>query len=424
MDSFIPGLIIFLGFLLLCSAFFSASETAFASLNRIKLKNMAARGNRRAARALRLTENFDKLLSTILIGNNVVNISSSALATLLFVGFLGSAGVSVATLIMTVLVLLVGEISPKTLAKEAPEQFAMFAAPPLGFLVFMLTPLNHLITIWKKTIVKLFRIPGNRPVTEAEFLTYVEELRQEGGINKREEDMIRQAIEFDDLAANDIFTPRVDVVAVSLEDSAEEIGEKFRSSGYSRLPVYEESIDKITGVILLKDFYCQVERAGCPLKSIIKPAVFVTKSMKVPRLLKTMQEKKSHLAVLVDEFGGTMGIITIEDIMEELVGDIWDEHDEVVENIVETNSGFYRVSGRMDLKGMFEFFSLKEDEAARRRSTVGGWALEKLGGFPRERDRFIYKNFSVTVSKILRHRVTEVIVAPLSEKKKNQASGT
>jgi CBS domain containing-hemolysin-like protein len=414
MDAFVPGFIVLLIILLVCSAFFSASETAFAALNRIKLKNMVSRGNKRAHRALRLTENFDKLLSTILIGNNLVNIASSALVTMLFVGFLGNAGVSVATLITTVLVLLFGEITPKTLAKEMPEQFAIFAAPLLGLLLFILNPLNQLITIWKKNIVRLFRIPGRRSVTEAEFLTFVEEVREEGGINEQEEDMIRQAIEFDDLTANDIFTPRVDVVAVSLEDSAEKIEETFRHTGYSRLPVYEGSIDNITGVILLKDFHYRAGGSGCSLKSIIKPVVLITKSIKIPRLLKIMQEKKSHMAVLVDEFGGTMGIITIEDIVEELVGEIWDEHDEVVEHIVETNSGSYKVLGRTDLKEMFEAFSM-EDEDGRRCTTVGGWVLEKLGGFPREGDRFTYKNFSITVSKILRHRVAEVIVASLPE---------
>jgi CBS domain containing-hemolysin-like protein len=416
MNSFVLVLIISLGALLLCSAFFSASETAFSSLNRVKLKNLASRGNKRAARALNLTGNFDKLLSTVLIGNNVVNIASSALATVLFVGFFGSAGVSVATLVMTVLVLMIGEISPKTLAKEAPERFAMFAAPLLGFLMFIFIPVNRLISAWKKMIVRLFKIKGNRAVTEAEFLTFVEEVRQEGGINEREEDMIRQAIEFDDLSAGDIFTPRVDVTAVSIADSADDIDAKFRDTGYSRLPVFKDSIDKITGVILLKDFYYQVIKSGRSLESIVKPAVFVAKSMKVSRLLQTLQEKKSHLAVLVDEFGGTMGIITIEDIMEELVGEIWDEHDQVVENIVETNSGSYKVLGRMDLKDMFEFFSIGDEEGTSRRyTTVGGWVLEKLGGLPREGDHFIWRQFSITVSKTQRRRVVEVMVAPVKK---------
>jgi CBS domain containing-hemolysin-like protein len=412
MEPFVPGLIIALGVLLVCSAFFSASETAFSSLNRIKLKNLAAKGNKRAARALKLTESYDRLLSTVLIGNNVVNIASSSLATVLFVGFFGSAGVTVATLVTTVLVLLFGEISPKTMAKEAPERFAMFAAPLLGLLFFILTPVNRLITVWKKMIVKLFRVKGDRSVTEAEFLTFVEEVRQEGGINKQEEDMIRQAIEFDDLTAGDIFIPRVDVAAVSLSDSAETMDRLFYETGYSRLPVYKESIDNITGVILQKDFHYRVKSRGEPLENIVKPVVFITKSMKIARLLKIMQEKKSHMAVLVDEFGGTVGLITIEDIMEELVGEIWDEHDEVVENIIETNSGAFKVLGTTDLEDMFKFFSIDDEEEKPGSRTVGGWVLENLGGVPREGDRFDYQGFSITVTKTLRRRIMEVTVAP------------
>ncbi|MDR2110106.1 MAG: hemolysin family protein [Spirochaetaceae bacterium] len=414
------SLIISLVFLLLCSAFFSASETAFSSVNRIKLKNLASRGNKRALRALKLAESYDKLLSTVLIGNNVVNIASSALATVLFVGFLGNAGVSVATLVMTILVLLAGEISPKTLAKEAPEQFAMFSAPILVFLVWVLSPLNRLITRWKKLILKLFRIKADHSVSEEEFLTFVGEVRQEGGINEREEDMIRQAIEFDDLTANDIFTPRVDVAAVSLSDSVETMERIFHETGYSRLPVYTGSIDHITGVILLKDFHYRVISQGQSPADIVKPVVFVSKYMKVPKLLKTMQEKKSHMAVLVDEFGGTMGIITIEDIVEELVGEIWDEHDQVEENIIETNSGTYKILGNTGLEDMFEFFALgggdEKNKADRRRyATVGGWVIERLGGVPREGDRFVYDRFSVTVSKIRRHRVMEVTVSPIPQ---------
>jgi CBS domain containing-hemolysin-like protein len=411
MDSTV-AIIVLLGFLLLCSAFFSASETAFSSVNRIKLKHLASRGNKRAARALKLAESYDKLLSAVLIGNNVVNIASSALATLLFVGFFGSAGVSLATLVMTVLVLLVGEISPKTLAKEAPEQFAMFSAPVLGVLIRLLSPVNRLITRWKQFILTLFRVQADRSVTEEEFLTFVGEVRQEGGINEQEEDMIRQAIEFDDLTANDIFTPRVDVAAVSADDPAETVERKFCDTGYSRLPVYEGSIDRITGVILLKDFHYRVINRGQPLASIVKPVTFISKSMKIAKLLKTMQEKKSHMAVLVDEFGGTVGIITIEDIVEELVGEIWDEHDQVVEKIVETNSGTFKVLGNTDLEDMFEFFSVKNDGDHRRYATVGGWVIENLKGFPMEGDRFTYQGFTVTVSKTLRHRVMEVTVVP------------
>ncbi|MDR2102196.1 MAG: hemolysin family protein [Treponema sp.] len=419
MESHIIGLIISLGVLLLCSAFFSASETAFSSLNRIKLKNLASRGNKRADSTLKLADNYDKLLSTVLIGNNIVNIASSALATLLFVGFLGNAGVSVATLVMTVLVLMIGEISPKTLAKEAPEQFAMFATPVLRGFIFLLSPVNRLVSRWKGFIIRAFRISGNRSVTEEELLTFVEEVRQEGGINKGEEDMIRRTIEFDDMTANDIFTPRIDVAAISLSATPEEIEKVFRDTGYSRLPVYRDSIDQIVGIILLKDFYSEVVRGGHIPESIIKPAVFVSKSMKIAGLLKTLQEKKSHMAILVDEFGGTVGIITLEDIVEELVGEIWDEHDEVVNHIVKLDPQTYRVLGNTSLEDFFDYFfpaGGKEKNKAPypRNTTVGSWVVEQLGS-PRAADFFQYKHLSITVTKILRHRVMEVTVSAAGE---------
>jgi CBS domain containing-hemolysin-like protein len=412
MDSNSIGIIISLGILLVCSAFFSAGETAFSSLNRIKLKNLADQGKKRAMLALKMTENYDKLLSTVLVGNNIVNIASSALATVLFVGFFGSMGVTISTLTMTLLVLLFGEISPKTLAKEAPERVAMLFAPLLRFFIIILSPVNHLFSLWKQGILRLFRIKPDRSVTEAELLTFVGEVRQEGGINEQEEKMIRRTIAFDDLTANDIFTPRVDVAAVSLSDANQEIERKFFDTGYSRLPVYKESIDNILGVILFKDFHYGVINQQRSLESIMKPAVFVTKSMKISKLLKTLQERKSHLAVLVDEFGGTVGIITIEDIVEELVGEIWDEHDKVVEDICALGGGAYRVLGNTALKEFFSFFSIDERDEKTNATTLGSWVIETLGGVPKEGDSFTFRDLSVRVTKTRRHRVLELTVSP------------
>jgi CBS domain containing-hemolysin-like protein len=404
---------------LLCfSAFFSAGETAFSSVSRIKLKNLAARGNKKARQALKLLDAYDKLLSTVLIGNNIVNISSSALATVLFVGFFGSPGVSLATLVMTVLVLVFGEISPKTLAKESPEKVAMAFAPPLRLLMIILAPVNRLAGAWKQVIVKLFRVGGDRSVTEDELLTFVEEVRQEGGINRQEEEMIRQVIEFDDITVAEIYTPRIDVAAVSEDAGAEEIDRKFFETGFSRLPVYRDNIDHITGVILLKDFHHRVMKLGKPPSAIVKPVVFITKSMKVSKLLRTLQEKQSHMAVVVDEFGGTVGILTIEDIVEELVGEIWDEHDEVVEPIMEAGDGAFRVLGNSSLGNVFEFFHVNRNDpgpGAPVNTTVANWVMETIGGVPRLGDEFSYKNLRVRVSKVIRHRVMEVTVVPSGE---------
>ncbi|GHV74144.1 hemolysin [Spirochaetia bacterium] len=396
--------------LLLCSAFFSAAETAFSSLNRIKLKNLANNGNKRAALALKLAENYDKLLSTVLIGNNIVNITASALGTVLFVGLFGNAGVSVATLVITVLVLLFGEISPKTMAKEAPEGFAMFSAPILRFFIWLFLPLNRLFTLWKSCIVKLFRVKGDRSVTEAELLTFVEEVRQEGGINAREEDMIRRTIEFDDLTAAEIVTPRVDVAAVDITETPEQIERKFYETGFSRLPVFRETIDHIAGVLLQKDFHYNVLKQGKPLEEVLKPIVFVTKSIKISRLLNKLQEKKSHMAVLVDEYGGTVGIVTIEDILEELVGEIWDEHDHVVEAITPLEPGVYRVLGNTALQDVLDLYGIENDDKTNA-TTVGSWAIETLGGVPREGDVFSFRTLKIRVTRALRHRVLELVIS-------------
>jgi CBS domain containing-hemolysin-like protein len=387
-----------------------------------------AAGNKRAALALKIAIDYDTVLSTVLIGNNIANIAASAVATLLFISFFGNAGVSLATLVMTVLLLLLGEISPKTLAKEAPEQTAMFFAPFLACMILILRPVNRMVRLWKEFIVKLFRVRGDRSVTEAELLTFVEEVRQEGGINQREEDMIRRTIEFDDLSAGDIYTPRVDVAAVAVSDSIEAIERKFQETGYSRLPVYEDSIDRIRGVLLFKDFYffsraCSQETLQGPLDDtklepgLIKPVVFITKTMKVAKLLKTLQEKKCHLAVLVDEFGGTMGIITVEDIVEELVGEIWDEHDEVLEHISKLGEQTYKVLGNTDIEDLCVFFSQSMDEmfpveevGHYRHLTLGSWVVEKAGGVPREGDRIMAGDLVFTVSRVKRNRVLELVV--------------
>jgi CBS domain containing-hemolysin-like protein len=403
------GIILALGALLLCSAFFSASETAFSSVNRIKLKILANNGNKRAVLALKLAENYDRLLSTVLIGNNIVNITASALGTVLFVRLFGGIGVSLSTLVITVLVLIFGEMSPKTMAKEAPEDFTMFGAPILRFFIYLFLPLNRLLSLWKGFIVKVFRIKGDRSVTEEELLTFLEEVRQEGGINAQEEDMIRRTIEFDDLTASEIVTPRIDVAAVEMTDTPEQIERKFYETGFSRLPVYKGTLDTITGVLLQKDFHYSVLKQGIPLEKVIKPTVFVAKSIKISRLLKTLQEKQSHIAVLVDEYGGTVGIVTIEDILEELVGEIWDEHDHVVEAITDLGQGSYRILGSTALKDVFDLFSIENDDKTNA-TTVGSWAIETLGGVPREGDTFTFRNLTIRITRALRHRVLELVI--------------
>lgn len=393
--------------LLLLSAYFSATETAFSSLNAIRLKNMADSGHKRAALVLRLSDNYDQLLSTILIGNNIVNIASASLATVLFIRHLGDIGATVSTIVTTVIVLIFAEISPKSLAKESPEKFALFSAPILRVFIFLLTPLNFLFRYWKKLLSRLFKSDGDRSITEEELLTIVEEAEQEGGINEQESELIRSAIEFNDLEAGDIFTPRVDVSGIPEDATKEEAAAIFAESGYSRLPVYRDSLDNIIGVIHQKDFHNLVYHTEAPLISVIKPAVFITKSMKISQLLRLLQQRKSHLAVISDEYGGTVGIVTLEDILEELVGEIWDEHDEVIEEFQQIGDSQYRISGGANLDELFKFFHFSGEANA---ATVSGWVLEQLDKIPVEGDHFEYENLSVTVSKAEQRRVLEVLI--------------
>jgi CBS domain containing-hemolysin-like protein len=297
------------------------------------------------------------------------------------------------------------------MAKETPEHFAVFSAPILRFFVALFRPVNYMFTLWKGFIVRVFRVKADRSVTEAELLTCVEEVRQEGGINAQEEDMIRRTIEFDDLTAQEIITPRVDLAAVDMQEDPERIEEKFYETGFSRLPVYSENLDNIRGVLLQKDFHYGVLKQGKPVAEVIKPVVFVAKSIKISRLLKTLQEKQSHIAVLVDEYGGTAGIVTIEDIMEELVGEIWDEHDHVVEAItpLPQEPDAFRVLGNTALQDVLDLYAIESDDSTNA-STMGSWAVETLGGMPREGDSFSFRDLTITVTKALRHRVVELVV--------------
>jgi len=395
---------------LLClSTFFSSCEMSFSTLNRIKLKNMALK-SKRARFVLKMLEAYDKILSTVLIGNNIVNIAASALAAALFIDLFGQKGVSIATLIMTMLVLVVGDISPKALAKETPELTALRNAPLLRFFVFLLTPINVIMTGWKILLMKVFPVKGDRSITEDELLTYVEEVRQEGAINIHEEHMIRQVIEFDDLRVSGIFTPRIDVVAVSDDTAIEEIDKKFINTGFSRLPVYHENIDNIIGIILLKDFYHKVMKGLNTPAQIVKPVVFITKTIKIGKLLKTMQEKKAHLAVVVDEHGGTLGIVTIEDIVEELVGEIWDEHDKVVEPVKKESEDRFTVLGSVNFIDMLDAVKVQVDDEELPNTTVANWIMENLGRLPKVNEDLTWKNLTIKVLKVIKQRVMEVRV--------------
>ena len=402
-------MIVMLVVLVVLSGFFSASETAYSSLNQIRLKSRADSGDAEAAQVLALAKRYDALLSTILIGNNIVNITMSSLATVLFTKFLGGArGPTVSTIVITVVVLIFGEITPKSLAKEQPEKFAVFSAPILNVLITLFTPLNFLFGAWKKLLSHYFHSSESDVVTDAELLTMVGEAENDGELTDRESELIRSAIEFDDVEVEEVLTPRVDVVAVADDISISELAEAFADSGFSRLPVYHETIDNIIGVVHEKDLYAAMRKRRDPaMEDLISSTMYTTGSTQISALLRTLREQHHHLAVVVDEYGGTEGIVTLEDIIEELVGEIWDEHDEAIEEFRQQANGSWLISGSANMSDLYEELSIPEQEDIDS-ITVSGMVQEKTSRLPKVGDHFTIDRYEGVVTKTAHRRVLEV----------------
>lgn len=368
------------------SAFFSSTETAFTSLNRIRIKNLAGEGDARAKKVLDLSDQYDNLLSTLLIGNNIVNITMTAIATVLFVQLFGSYGATLSTIVITLVVLIFGEISPKSVAKEKPEDFAMSAASFTHFLMVLFTPVNFLFAKWKQLIIKMLRLNPGGGITEDELITMIEEAETEGCLDTERSELIQNAIEFNALEAWDVLTPRVDVVAIDIDTPKDEIVTMFRDTGFSRLPVYGDDIDNILGVLNQKDFHNYLIGNDTPIEEYVKPVIFAPGTMKLPVLLKKLQSTKTHIAVIINEYGGMDGIVTLEDIIEELVGEIYDEHDTVVsQDILPLYDGSYRVRANTNLEKFFDFFDLEVEIDA---VTVNGWVVRELDKLPKVGDKF------------------------------------
>lgn len=397
---------------IIMSAYFSATETAFSSLNRIRVKNLAEKGNKRAKLVMKLSENYDSLLSTILIGNNIVNIASASLATVLFVNMLGDeAGPSVSTAVTTVVVLIFGEVSPKSIAKESPERFAMFSAPILNVLVKILTPFNFLFGQWKKLLSLIFKSSDDTGITEEELLSIVDEAEQGGGIDEQESMLIHSALEFTEQEVIDILTPRINITAVSTQATKEEIAGLFAETAYSRIPIYDESIDHIVGIIYQKDFHNYVYHTDKDISEIIRPTLYVYKNKKIGALLKELQQKKMHFAVVLDEFGGTTGIVTLEDILEELVGEIWDEHDEVSSEIEIKSEDEFIALGTANVEKLFEVLNIETSENEEIQSViVNGWVMKELERIPSKGDTFEYKGYRITVLGVNDNCVEKVLI--------------
>ena len=405
--------IIVLVILVLLSAFFSGTETAFTSFNKTRMKTLAADGSRKAKAVMSVDERYDKFLSTMLVGNNIVNIAATTVSTLLFTDVLkgkydAAQAATISMLIMTVVVLIFGEITPKNLCKEHAEGYCMATASLVRFIMLLLTPLTFIFSLWKKLLSVLFKVDDSASITEDEIMTMVDEAQSEGGIDEHEGDLIRSAIEFTDLEVAAVLTPRVDIIAIEKGTPVDEIKELFRSSGFSRLPVYEDSIDNIVGVIHEKDFNQLVYDGKTDISPAVHEVLFITEGMKISKLLREFQGAKTHMAIVVDEYGGTAGLVTLEDVLEGLVGEIWDEHDEVIENIKQIGENEYLVNGATAMNDLCDIYPF-DDEVLEDNAIVNGWVLDELGGkIPEVGDKFTFEDLNVEVIAVEGKRAAEI----------------
>ena len=406
--------IIIILFCLVMSAYFSATETSFSTLNKVRIKTMAEKGNKKARLVSKISEDFDGMLSTILIGNNIVNILSASLGTALFITWIGETkGPTISTIVMTIVVLIFGEISPKSIAKEHPESFAMFSAPLLRVLLFILSPINWIFKQWKKLLSKIFKPKEEEKMTEEELLSIVKEAEEEGEFNKDEGQIIKSAIEFNDLEIGDIFTPRIDVTAIPISLSIEEITKVFIDTGYSRIPIYENSFDNFIGILYYKDFYTKKEsNVDFNIKDILKPIIYLRKSQKINEVLKEFQKKQLHFGVILDEFGSIAGVVTLEDIVEEIVGEIWDEYDEIENQIKQISEKEYLVSGKTSIVKLLNTLEIDEELDS---LTVNGWVMDILDKIPVVNDEFEWGNLKVKVLKMNGKRIDSVQIIDCRE---------
>ena len=420
MDSSTVAMLAALVALVALSAYFSATETAFTSLNRIRLKTRADDGDKRAARTLALAADFDRLLSTLLIGNNIVNNVATTIGAVLFIQLIGPGkGPTVSATVLTIVILIFGEVTPKSLAKERPEAWAIVATPLLRVMAVLLTPVNFLFTQWKKLLRVLLRHQDDDGITEEEMMGMVDQAETEGSLDQHESDLIRNAIEFNDMEVSEILTPRVDLEALADTATMEEAAAMYADSGFSRLPIYHDSIDNIIGVLHEKDFYAAYCRGVKRLSELKGSVLYTTETARISDLLRQLQQNKVHMAVVVDEYGGTQGIVTMEDIMEELVGEIWDEHDEVIEEFRKQSDGSYLVACSADLDDLYDLFDMKPGQEYDA-SSVSGWVMEEIGRVPDVGDRFQADGLDVCVTRVEHRRVMEIRVRPLPPEKEER----
>lgn len=400
--------------LVMCSAFFSSTETAYSAVSKVRLKNNAENGNKRAKKALYISENYDKALSTILVGNNIVNIACSALSTLMFVTFLGDAtGTLLSTIVITIVVLICGEVLPKNFAMENSEKICLSSASVLYFLMIILTPVTFLLLKLNDIIANFSRKNKNKEptVTEDELKYIVESIEEEGVLEEQESELVQSALEFDEKTAYDILTPRVDMIAIDIEDTIDEVKEIIIQERFSRIPIYQGNIDNIIGILHTRDFLeGLLRKEKIDIRSMIQPAYFIYRSKKLSALLADFKYKQLHIAVVTDDYGGTLGIVTMEDLLEQLVGDIWDEDEEVEHKFRKLSENKYEISGDMNIDDMLSLIDKDDKYIDSDSKSVGGWVIEQIGDIPEKSASFEYKELSISVSDVEDNRVNQIIM--------------
>ena len=418
MDPWINAAIILL--LVMFSAFFSSTETAYSAASKIRLKSYADNGNKKAKKAYKISENYDKALSTILVGNNIVNIAASSLATLFFVSFFGEAnGTILSTVVLTVIILIFGEVLPKNIAMENSEKMAMSSSSILYALMVIFTPVTFLL-LKLNAVVKNIAGRGKKKeptVTEDELKYIVESIEDEGVLEEQESELVQSALEFDEKTAYDILTPRVDMTAIDVEDDPKKIKDIILTERYSRIPVYKDNIDNIIGVLHTRDYLEMLLKTDAPdMYSLIQPAYFIYRSKKLSSILADFKYKRLHLAVVTDDYGGTLGIVTMEDLLEQLVGDIWDEDEEIESKYKKLDNDKYELSGDMNISDMLELFDLYPKYIETDSKSVGGWAIEQIGDIPEKGEHFVYRELDITVNEVEDQRINSVTAVLLERK--------
>jgi CBS domain containing-hemolysin-like protein len=379
----------------------------------MRMRNLASDGNKRASLTLKLEDDYDKLLSTVLICKNAANIVAASIGVYAFSEYFSERSLLISTFLIILIILFFGEITPRALASGRPDKYAMMCAPAMRIFIAVLSPISIIFDYWKKLINKIFKYEEHAAITEDELITMIDEVENEGVIDKSESELIRSAIEFNDTTVEDIFTPRIDIIGIDENDTVDEIKEKFLVSGYSRLPVYRDNIDNIVGVMHEKDFYQGLSRKEKDLKKLTSTVLYVTPNKKISELLRELQHSKAHMAIVIDEYGGTAGLVTMEDIIEELVGEIWDEHDEVIEWFKKIDEDKFLISCNADIDDAFELLDIEAEELDV--STVNGWVMLLFEGIPEEGSNIKYKNLDITVTKAEANRVLEITVEKLKE---------